>query len=290
MRRLCCCGFALVVWCAPGFAVAAEPDTEKELASLREKLRQTELQLAAEKENNKALQEQLRKTEADCAKALDALTTRAKDEIKAREEVLRKLQEQLAVEKDKVLQEKVRADGLALQLETSKADAARRRKDVEEIRKALADEIANSQKLINDRTEALRARNKAELEARIANDARQRLLQQIEDLSRELARIDAQRGRENPKDRNPPTKPVKGRVAAVDEKSGLMKINIGSDAGLEKGHTLELFRIGKNPGDSRYLGTVRVTDVGPNEAIVQPVGRLEAPAKADDTVADRIQP
>ncbi len=77
-------------------------------------------------------------------------------------------------------------------------------------------------------------------------------------------------------------------VKSVDA-SGLVTINIGSDAGLAKGHTLELFRLhAENPSQSKYLGTLRILDVKATEAVGQPVGRLAAPPKAGDRVASRI--
>lgn len=85
----------------------------------------------------------------------------------------------------------------------------------------------------------------------------------------------------------PPYDDVEGIVKQVDS-SGLMTISIGSDAGLSKGHTLELFRLGEKPSESKYLGTIRILEVGPKEAVAQPVGRLAARPKAGDKVASRI--
>jgi hypothetical protein len=86
---------------------------------------------------------------------------------------------------------------------------------------------------------------------------------------------------------NPPAENVEGRVKAVDA-SGLMTITIGSDAGLTKGHTLELFRIAENPKGSKYLGTVRILEAESHQSVAQPVGRLMAPPQLGDRVASRI--
>lgn len=87
---------------------------------------------------------------------------------------------------------------------------------------------------------------------------------------------------------NPPTENVEGVVKSVDASSGLMTITIGSNAGLQKGHTLELFRLDKQPKNSKYLGRIRILEVKPTEAVAQPVGRLSAPPQVGDRVSSRI--
>jgi hypothetical protein len=83
---------------------------------------------------------------------------------------------------------------------------------------------------------------------------------------------------------NPPSEDVEGVVKAVDAKSGLVTISIGSDAGLTKGHTLEVFRL--NP--AKYLGTVRIIEVTPQQAVAQPGSRMSAPVQAGDKVSSRL--
>jgi outer membrane murein-binding lipoprotein Lpp len=59
---------------------------------------------------------------------------------------------------------------------------------------------------------------------------------------------------------------VKGLVMAIP-RSGLMEISIGSDDGLQKGHSLEVYRIGE--GVSKYLGRVEVVRTSPDKAVCQ---------------------
>jgi len=88
--------------------------------------------------------------------------------------------------------------------------------------------------------------------------------------------------------KNPPPESVEGLVKTTDP-GGLMTISVGSDSGLTKGHTLELFRLNPAaPTQSKYLGTVRILEAGPKESVVQPVGRLASPPRAGDQVASRI--
>jgi hypothetical protein len=83
---------------------------------------------------------------------------------------------------------------------------------------------------------------------------------------------------------NPPADSVEGLVTKVDAKSGLLTLSVGSDDGLEKGHTLEVFRL----EPAKYLGRVRVLQTTPHEATAQPVSKLLAPIQLGDRVCSRI--
>jgi len=86
---------------------------------------------------------------------------------------------------------------------------------------------------------------------------------------------------------NPPQENVEGLVSQVDQ-GGLMKLTIGSDAGLREGHTLDLYRIAAVPSQSQYLGMVRIRKVTPTEAVAEPVGRMAAQPQRGDQVSSRI--
>jgi hypothetical protein len=84
--------------------------------------------------------------------------------------------------------------------------------------------------------------------------------------------------------RNPPPEPVEGKVTAIDTGSGLVTIDIGGEAGLARGHTLEMYRLKPAP---RYLGTLRIIEVRASEA----VGKMEkkiAEVEAGDQVSSQI--
>ena len=83
---------------------------------------------------------------------------------------------------------------------------------------------------------------------------------------------------------NPPAGRVEGVIKATDL-SGLVTISIGSAAGLTRGHTLEVYRSGSSPPESKYLGAVRVVETTPRQAVAQPVGRPAAPLRPGDRVA-----
>ena len=132
----------------------------------------------------------------------------------------------------------------------------------------------------------------AELSLKSSEERNQTLLAQIEVLSRDMERLRASgaapagAGRPTIYDKAPPPEDVKGIVKAADAESGLVTISIGSDAGINKGHTLEVYRLKPSP---IYVGTMRILDVRPNEA----VGKLLAnqrrgPVKVGDEVASEI--
>src|SRR5262245_42578876 len=59
-----------------------------------------------------------------------------------------------------------------------------------------------------------------------------------------------------------PPEAIEGLVTKVD-KSGLMVLSIGADAGLKKGQVLHVFRLDAKPEKSVYLGIVEILDVRP---------------------------
>ncbi len=88
---------------------------------------------------------------------------------------------------------------------------------------------------------------------------------------------------------NPPSVYVEGKIVKTDPTDpSLVQIDVGSDKGLQKNHTLDVYRLGPSPV---YLGQIRIRDVTPHEA----VGLLErtgvsnrSPLRVGDTVASSI--
>ena len=81
---------------------------------------------------------------------------------------------------------------------------------------------------------------------------------------------------------NPPPDNLEGVVRSAD--GNLVTISLGSDAGLSKGNTLEVFRL----KGSLYIGKIRIVEVAPGYAIATAVGRMSRPIQVDDRVASRI--
>jgi hypothetical protein len=84
--------------------------------------------------------------------------------------------------------------------------------------------------------------------------------------------------------KNPPAENVEGVITKVDNQSGLVVISIGSDAGVLRGHTLEVYRLKPTP---KYLGTLRIVEVKPTEAVGKMEGSKEE-VQVGDQVASKI--
>jgi hypothetical protein len=98
-------------------------------------------------------------------------------------------------------------------------------------------------------------------------------------------------GKEKPKDgasepKRPPTLELAGSVKMVQEKTGFVLVDLGSDAGLERGHTLEVYRL---EPEAKYLGTIRVVQVRPKDAVAQPVGKLLGAIKPGDKLTTKLK-
>jgi hypothetical protein len=83
---------------------------------------------------------------------------------------------------------------------------------------------------------------------------------------------------------NPPKDSLKGKVTAVNGETGEVTISVGKDAGLEKGHTLEVYRLKPKPA---YLGILLITEVKKNEALGKMKSR-RGTVQVDDEVASLI--
>jgi hypothetical protein len=94
------------------------------------------------------------------------------------------------------------------------------------------------------------------------------------------------RGRGEAAGKNPPAKDVEGVIKRVDTGSGLVTISIGSDAGLVKGNTLEVFVTAPTP---KYRGTIQVLDTNHTEAVCRPVVRMLGTLQVGDRVASRLK-
>jgi hypothetical protein len=84
-----------------------------------------------------------------------------------------------------------------------------------------------------------------------------------------------------------PENGVDGTIKAVDKESGLVKITFGKGT-VDRGILLHVFRLSSEPGQSRYLGRVRVIDVKDKEAVAEPMGRLQSAIQIGDRVAEHI--
>jgi hypothetical protein len=85
---------------------------------------------------------------------------------------------------------------------------------------------------------------------------------------------------------NPPPKQVTGKITQVTPE-GLVALDVGSDAGLAKGHTLDVFRLKPKP---LYLGMIMIVDVQNKTAVGRPVKPTKEKMQVGDQVASQIMP
>ncbi len=69
-----------------------------------------------------------------------------------------------------------------------------------------------------------------------------------------------------------------------------VQISIGSDDGLERGHQLEVFRLGATPATTQYLGKVEVVEVYADQAIARILPQFkQGTIRSNDRVASKIE-
>ena len=74
-------------------------------------------------------------------------------------------------------------------------------------------------------------------------------------------------------------------VKASDAQSGYLTISIGSDAGLSKGDTLEVYRL---KPEAAYLGTIEILAVRSDQAVAKPMSRARGAIRVGDRVSSKI--
>lgn len=174
-------------------------------------------------------------------------------------------------------------------LESSKAVAIAEAMKVEN--KSQNEQIKSDRELIMKlgvqnkeyKQESIKART--DLDASL--DRNKQLLTKLVETDRKLAALQGDKAAQAAQTAvNPPPDDIYGKVVEVDDATGWVRINLGSDSGIVKNNTLEVYRLKPRPA---YVGTLRIYDVRANEAIGKlmgagPRGRIQK----DDEVASRI--
>jgi type II secretory pathway pseudopilin PulG len=187
----------------------------------------------------------------------------------------------------KLAEEKQKTQRFNATMERAQGDVSLGQENVKKIRALLEAETDRNNKLVLENNKMREEKVQAEIERNAVKDRNVQLETQVRQLAKDMERLKANGGTATVRGtKNPPAENVEGLIKTIE--SGLVKITIGSDAGLVKGHTLEAFRLGSVPSQSRYLGTLRVLEVTPHEAVCQPVGRMAAPLQVGDVVASKI--
>jgi hypothetical protein len=176
--------------------------------------------------------------------------------------------------------------GLGEQNQLSEVD--RLGKHAESLKQALAAANKRLDDQAKDKEDLRQRAVKAEIDNKSLIGRNNELLSVIEEKEKELVRLRATASgvvTTASNAPNPPPGDVVGRVKNYDATSGLLTINVGSDAGVLKGHTLFVYRLEPN---GQYVGQVRIMDVRPNEAVGKMINKPRVPVQVNDKVARKI--
>jgi lipopolysaccharide export system protein LptA len=173
--------------------------------------------------------------------------------------------------------------------EIAEKDSVTRSGELEKVRTDLEEAIKARQEMFNDRTKMFELKTQAEIQVIALKNRSGDMEKEIKRLSLENKRLKDSGGSDKGPataggKRNPHGVPLEGKVLRADS-SGLVQISLGSDFGLERGHTLELFRL----SPPKYIGMVKVIEVNSKDAVAQPVGALNDRPLAGDSVASQIK-
>jgi cell division protein FtsB len=207
---------------------------------------------------------------------------------------LDKVNAQLATEKKNVTDRDSQLAAQKAQLRQADAGLAGSGIDVTRRQDEVA-QMESQYKVLNDRNKELVDNNNklrdravaAEIEARGTKERNGVLVTQLEDMSKELIKLKNGGGASSVGGtltaKNPPPEDVEGQVMKTDA-GGLVTISRGSDDGLTKGNTLEVFRL----SPPKYLGMIRLIQVAPHEAVGQFVKQPLGQVQQGDKVASKI--
>lgn len=236
------------------------------------------------------------------ARAADADKAQAEQQVAQLATKLNDAGAELAKAKDAAAAEVARAKGQVSEIQSTlnqananleivkqELVASQKEKDYLRDRVAQLDQTIQQQKLHVQDSDNRRV--EAEINLQKVQGQNERLLAQNETLTKELQA--AKQSGQSPTrltsatKRRPPAEDVEGVVKSTDADSGYIKISIGSDAGLNKGNTLEVYRL---KPEAAYLGMVEIVAVRPDEAVARPSSRMNGVIQVGDRVSSSVAP
>lgn len=240
-------------------------------------------------------------------------------DVKARDEELAALRGQIATlnnevksmkenvtkevdqKNNEVQRAKTEADAAKRAFEKSQIDLKaaleeldKRRQEVARAYETIKQKNSELAQLVTDKTNAMNLKTQFEVAASSLTARNQSMERQIKDLTEQVESLQVMLNDPTKRlttksttvgDVVPVPNDVEGIVKAVGN-DGLVSISIGSDAGLLRGHTLEVFRLKPQP---MYLGRMTIKEVSPHEAVGQIIDpKFRKLVQPNDIVANRI--
>ena len=177
----------------------------------------------------------------------------------------------------------------------SDAQAQRLQKEVKLLTELVAKREDEIRKAQDQSAELQRLALSKATEAQTALARARNLLEQLKQRELEIAKL--QQGPamlktasiRDPNYSNPPPADVKGKIAKIhSEDRSLVELNIGSDVGVNKDNTLDVYRLEPR---AAYLGRLLIVESFPHRAIARLVRRgvSTPPLQVGDEVASRIR-
>jgi hypothetical protein len=224
------------------------------------------------------LKDSLAKAEQEATKA-----TQEKDEAARRHESA------IAALNQRLNDENKRSNSFQGSLAGMTTELERRQREVNYLGGLLAqrdDQLKTYEKAAED---ARDQKVQFEMQAHSEHQRNQRLLQQLEDQGRQIQRLEhtgeGSVAQVTGTRTNPPQADLSGLITKTDPQSGLVTIDIGSDAGLTKGNTLDVYRLSP---ESKYLGILEILAVRPNESVGKQIGPYRSQLHIGDRVSSNI--
>jgi hypothetical protein len=188
------------------------------------------------------------------------------------------------------------AEKAILNQEKALAEAKRLQGEVQLLNGIVA---KREKEILRNQAEIDRYRNEALTQTDKANAAilrAQNLLKQVQEMQAELAKGKAGPGGTSPTANlrdpsyvNPPPAYVLGKILKVDpQQRDLVELNFGSDQGVSKDHTLEVFRLQPR---AEYLGRLRVVESTPHRAVARLIRSgsvTHSPLREGDEVSSTV--
>ena len=224
----------------------------------------------------------------DTVKLKDSLTKAEQEATKAnqeKEEAARRHESAVAALNQRLNDENKRSNSIQGSLAGMTAELERRQREVNYLGGLLAqrdDQLKTYEKAAED---ARDQKVQFEMQAHSEHQRNQRLLQQLEDQTKRIQRLEHTGEGSVAQVSNPPQADLNGLITKTDPQSGLVTLDIGSDAGLIKGNTLEVFRLSPEP---KYLGTLEILAVRPNESVGKQIGPYRSQLHIGDRVSTNI--
>jgi len=222
------------------------------------------------------------KEPAKMGKALAALYRKQKEELDA----LKKRNDDLTKQLDKT---RTTRDASETSMTITDAELKRHQEDNKNLRKILDDETKRNIQLVKEKNDLRDQFVIASVNARSLKTRNEQLEEELQRVAKDLLRAQNSRrpvtGTGSGGPNNPPPDQIEGLVSYVDPRGDLVTLTIGSDSGLLKDHTLEVFGLNGRTG---YRGKIKLVSVSAKSAVGEVMGKLQSKIQVGDTVASSI--